>query len=69
MATGPDGQATPAAPEQVAMAEQAAASTQVLDPAILDNLRLGEQKVRTRLVTEAYGTRLPQRQVPQDYEK
>jgi hypothetical protein len=69
MATGPDGQATPAAPEQVAMAEQATGSTQVLDPAILDNLRLGEQKVRTRLVTEAYGTRLPQRQVPQDYEK
>jgi hypothetical protein len=69
MATGPDGQATPAAPEQVAMAEQATGSTQVLDPAILDNLRLGEQKVRTRLVTEAYGTRLPQRQVPQDYQK
>jgi hypothetical protein len=69
MAAGPDGQAQPADPEQVAMATQAAGNTQILDPAILDNLRLGEEKVRTRLVTEAYGTRLPQRQVPQDYEK
>ncbi len=69
MATGPDGQAQPAAPEQVAMAAQSPTGAQILDPAILDNLRLGEQKVRTRLVTEAYGTRLPQRQVPQDYEK
>ena len=70
MATGPDGQAQPAAPEQVAMAAQATGGTpQILDPAILDNIRLGEEKVRTRLVTEAYGTRLPQRQIPQDYEK
>jgi hypothetical protein len=69
MATGPDGQAQPAAPEQVAMAAQATGSAQILDPAILDNLRLGEEKVRTRLVTEAYGTKLPQRQTPQDYQK
>ncbi|CAB4128520.1 Portal protein [uncultured Caudovirales phage] len=69
MQAGPDGQAQPAAPEQVAMAEQASGGPQILDPAILENLRLGEQKVQTRLVTEAYGTRLPQRQVPQDYQK
>lgn len=63
------GNAMPAAPEQVAMAQQGAAQTPILDPAIIENLRLGEAKVRTRLVTEAYGTRLPQRQVPQDYQK
>jgi len=41
----------------------------VMDPAVLDNIALGESQLRNRLVTEAYGTRLPQRQVPQDYEK
>lgn len=69
MVAGPDGQAQPASPEEAAMAQQAPAGPQILDPAILDNIQLGEQKVRTRLVTEAYGTRLPQRQVPQDYQK
>ena len=73
MMSGPDGQATPAAPEQVAAAQGAAVQGggggPVLDPSILANIQMGEQKVRTRLVTEAYGTRLPQRQVPQDYEK
>ena len=70
MATGPDGQAQPAAPEQVAMASQATGGgAPILDPAVIENLRLGEQKVRARLVTEAYGTRLPQRRTPQDYEK
>lgn len=29
----------------------------------------GESQLRTALVTEAYGTKLPQRRVPQDYEK
>ena len=72
MMTGPDGNAQPAAPEQVAAAQGAAVQGgggPVLDPAILANIQMGEQKVRTRLVTEAYGTRLPQRQVSQDYEK
>ena len=69
MSVDPSGNAMPAAPEQVAMAQQGAAQTPILDPAIIENLRLGEAKVRTRLVTEAYGTRLPQRQVPQDYQK
>jgi len=40
-----------------------------LDPETLDNLSLGESELRTRLVTEAYGSRIPQRQIPQDYEK
>jgi hypothetical protein len=69
MSVDSGGNAMPAAPEQVAMAQQGAAQTPILDPAIIENLRLGEAKVRTRLVTEAYGTRLPQRQVPQDYQK
>lgn len=69
MSVDGSGNAMPAAPEQVAMAQQGAAQTPILDPAIIENLRLGEAKVRTRLVTEAYGTRLPQRQVPQDYQK
>jgi Phage portal protein, SPP1 Gp6-like len=69
MVAGQDGQAAPASPEQAAMAAQAPATPQILDPAILENVQLGEQKVRTRLVTEAYGTRLPQRQIPQDYQK
>ncbi|CAB4129412.1 Portal protein [uncultured Caudovirales phage] len=46
-----------------------APSGPVMDPAVLDNISLGEADLRNRLVTEAYGTRLPQRQVPQDYEK
>jgi len=41
----------------------------VMDPAVLDNISLGESELRNRLVTEAYGTRLPQRQIPQDYQK
>jgi len=72
MMSGPDGQATPADPQQVAAAQGAAVQGgggPVLDPSILANVQMGEQKVRTRLVTEAYGTKLPQRQVPQDYEK
>lgn len=70
MVAGPDGQATPASPEQTMMAQQAApGQTPLLDPSIIDQMKQGEQKVRNRLVTEAYGTKLPQRRVPQDYEK
>lgn len=70
MVAGPDGQATPASPEQAAMAQQASpAQTPILDPGIIAGMREGEMKVRNRLVTEAYGTKLPQRRVPQDYEK
>ena len=70
MVAGPDGQATPASPEQTMMAQQAApGQTPLLDPGIIDQMKQGEQKVRNRLVTEAYGTKLPQRRVPQDYQK
>jgi hypothetical protein len=40
-----------------------------IDPQTAGNIQLGEAEIRNRLVTEAYGTRLPTRQVPQDYEK
>ena len=40
-----------------------------LDPQTLDNITLGESELRNRLVTQAYGSKLPQRQVPQDYQK
>lgn len=40
-----------------------------LDPETMGNLQLGEAELRNRLVTEAYGTKLPTRQVPQDYTK
>jgi hypothetical protein len=31
--------------------------------------QIGDQAIRTKLVTQAYGTKLPQKRVPQDYEK
>jgi hypothetical protein len=50
--------------------EEAMPPTQtMLDPQTLDNVTLGEAELRNRLVTQAYGTKLPQRQIPQDYEK
>jgi hypothetical protein len=71
-AAAPD--ATPGAPAAAgAPAGQEAAAPSapqpILDPATLDNVTAGEANLRQRLVTQAYGTRLPQRQVPQDYEK
>jgi hypothetical protein len=70
MVAGPDGQAVPASPEQTMLAQQASpAQTPLVDPGVIDQMRGGEQKVRNRLVTEAYGTKLPQRRVPQDYQK
>ena len=43
------------------------------EPVVLDEAtiaaQMGDQGVRARLVTDAYGTKLPQRRVPQDYEK
>jgi hypothetical protein len=42
-------------------------------PPIIDEASIaaqtGEQQLRTNLVTEAYGTQLPNRKIPQDYEK
>ena len=43
------------------------------NPVVMDDAtiaaQLGDQSVRAKLVTDAYGTKLPQRRVPQDYEK
>ena len=71
MTTGPDG-----APGQPIMdpetgapqGGQPSAATPIVDEATAA-IAAGEQDLRNRLVTEAYGTRLPQRRVPEDYEK
>jgi hypothetical protein len=63
------GGATPGAAAPGPAAGGAPAPTPTLDPQTMDNLTLGEAELRTRLVTEAYGTKLPTRQVPQDYQK
>jgi hypothetical protein len=39
-----------------------------MDDATID-AQVADQSIRNRLVTEAYGTKLPQKRVPQDYEK
>jgi hypothetical protein len=43
------------------------------NPTIMDDVliadQIGDQAMRTKLVTQAYGTRLPQRRVPEGYEK
>jgi hypothetical protein len=43
------------------------------NPAIMDDVliadQIGDQAIRTKLVTQAYGTKLPQRRVPEEYEK
>jgi hypothetical protein len=63
---GPGGTSTPGKPTD----QMAPAPT---EPVLLDDAtvaaQVGDQKVRTRLVTEAYGTQLPQRRVPEDYQK
>jgi len=50
------------------MAGQPNAASPVLDEAQA-MVAAGEQGIRNRLVTEAYGTKLPQRRVPEEYEK
>jgi hypothetical protein len=56
--TGPEGE--PAVPQ--------GGPTPILDEATMLNTA-GEAALRNRLVTEAYGTQIPQRRTPQDYEK
>jgi hypothetical protein len=68
---GPDGQ--PGQPMMnpesgMPMAGQPGAASPVLDEAQA-MVAAGEQGIRNRLVTEAYGTKLPQRRVPEEYEK
>lgn len=55
-------------PEGAPIQGQPSAETPILDEAQAF-LEQGEQQVRNRLVTEAYGTKLPQRRVPEGYEK
>lgn len=63
----PDGSGAPSSGEPSA---QPAAPG---NPAIMDDVlladQIGDQAMRNKLVTQAYGTKLPQRRVPQDYEK
>jgi hypothetical protein len=53
--------------------QQAAPQGAPGNPTIMDDVliadQIGDQAMRTKLVTQAYGTKLPQRRVPQDYEK
>ena len=69
MLAGPDGQAAPmpTGPEGQPSVPMGG-PTPILDEATMLN-QAGEQQMRTRLVTEAYGTQLPQKRVPEDYEK
>jgi hypothetical protein len=56
---GPEGQPMPGNP---------GAASPILDEAQMF-AQMGEQGIRQRLVTEAYGTKIPQRRVPEEYEK
>ena len=72
MVPGPDGSAAPLSPEQaagMAAGGGSPAQTPLLDGNVVQGLQLGEQDIRSRLVTEAYGTKIPQRRVPEEYEK
>jgi hypothetical protein len=71
MAPSPDGSTagTPITGEAgQPMGGNADAASPILDEATA-LLQAGESDLRNRLVTEAYGTKLPQRRVPEDYEK
>lgn len=72
MVPGPDGSAAPLSPEQaagMAAGGGSPAQTPLLDGDVVSGLQMGEQSIRSRLVTEAYGTKIPQRRVPEEYEK
>jgi hypothetical protein len=71
MTMGPDGAPGQPIMDPVTGAPQGgqpSAATPIVDNATAA-LAAGEQDIRTRLVTEAYGTQLPQRRVPEEYEK
>ena len=72
MVPGPDGSAAPLSPEQAAgMAAGGGSPAQspLLEGDVVAGLQMGEQNIRNRLVTDAYGTKIPQRRVPDEYEK
>lgn len=66
---GAAGGGAPAGGAAPAEGAPAPAAGPAMDPQTLDNVTMGEAELRNRLVTQAYGTKLPQRQVPQDYQK
>lgn len=67
---GQAGQPGPAGASGGAGAEPIAAPT---EPVVMDDAtiaaQMGDQAIRSKLVTDAYGTKLPQRRVPEGYEK
>jgi len=72
MVPGPDGSAAPLSPEQaagMAAGGGSPAQTPILEGDVVAGLQMGEQNIRNRLVTDAYGTKIPQRRVPDEYEK
>ena len=71
MTTSPDGAPGQPIIDPVTGAPQGgqpSAATPIVDQAT-SMIASGEQDLRNRLVTEAYGTQLPQRRVPEEYEK
>ena len=70
MMPGPDGAAGQpmVGPEGQPMGGNENAATPIVDEASA-MLAQGEAGLRNRLVTEAYGTKIPQKRVPEDYEK
>jgi hypothetical protein len=61
----------PGAPAQAGAEGQMApqqTNPAIMDPAMIE-AQIGDQAIRTKLVTDAYGTKLPQRRVPQGYQK
>lgn len=69
MVPGPEGSSTPIqGPEGQPMGGNPAAATPILDEAQMF-VQASEGALRRRLVVEAYGTKIPQRRVPEEYEK
>ena len=69
MMPGPDGTAAPMqGPEGQPIAGNPGAATPILDEAQMF-VQSAESGLRQRLVVEAYGTKIPQRRVPEEYEK
>ena len=69
MMPGPDGTASPMqGPEGQPIAGNPGAATPILDEAQMF-VQSAESGLRQRLVVEAYGTKIPQRRVPEEYEK
>jgi hypothetical protein len=68
MPGGAPGMPGAAGPEGAQPQVPVSAGPSVLDPAAVQ-AQLGENALRNRLVTEAYGTKLPQQRIPEEYEK